>query len=285
MTVVAIANVLFDGRMRARFHAESSVQATELLLQERTPRHVSVAHPRAEEVRTLGTRQRYAAAGSTSTAHCALRHAADAYSFEWPLRRHAQQRRIGLQSLGRYRCDTLARRCHARRFRQLHLLARRGERRGLVGWLPTLRQSSPTVTKSPSPRIVLSSSARTRTLTTTMEVVVSPEDDAEVRRVSIANTGDCNREIDVTSYSELTLASPAADMAHPAFSKMFVQTQHVAKLGVLARYAPTTLAGRAGSLGCASPGRGRRSRRAAAIRDRSCALSRDADVRSMNRWQ
>ena len=51
MTVVAIANVLFDGRMRARFHAESSVQATELLLQERTPRDVSVAHPRAEEVK------------------------------------------------------------------------------------------------------------------------------------------------------------------------------------------------------------------------------------------
>ena len=36
--------------MRARFHAEPIVQATELLLQERTPRDVAVAHPRAEEV-------------------------------------------------------------------------------------------------------------------------------------------------------------------------------------------------------------------------------------------
>ena len=52
MTLVAIANVLFDGRMRERFHAEPSIQATELLLQERTPRDVSVAHPRAEEVGT-----------------------------------------------------------------------------------------------------------------------------------------------------------------------------------------------------------------------------------------
>ncbi len=51
MTIVAIANVLFDGIMRKRFHAEPSIQATELLLQERTPRDVSVAHPRAEEVR------------------------------------------------------------------------------------------------------------------------------------------------------------------------------------------------------------------------------------------
>ncbi|MDY6948671.1 MAG: glucoamylase family protein, partial [Pseudomonadota bacterium] len=51
MTVVAAANVLFDGRMRARFHADAMVQATELLLHERTPRDVSVAHPRAEEVK------------------------------------------------------------------------------------------------------------------------------------------------------------------------------------------------------------------------------------------
>ena len=51
MTLVAIANALHDGAMRARFHAEPIVQATELLLQERTPRDVAVARPRAEEVK------------------------------------------------------------------------------------------------------------------------------------------------------------------------------------------------------------------------------------------
>ena len=45
MTIVAIANALLDGAMRARFHAEPMVQATELLLQERTPRDVAVARP------------------------------------------------------------------------------------------------------------------------------------------------------------------------------------------------------------------------------------------------
>src|SRR5437879_13280978 len=50
MLIVAIANVLHDGAMRARFHAEPSVQATELLLQERTPRDVAVARPRRDEV-------------------------------------------------------------------------------------------------------------------------------------------------------------------------------------------------------------------------------------------
>ena len=50
MSLVAIANVLNDGVMRSRFHAEPIVRATELLLQERTPRDVPVARPRAEEV-------------------------------------------------------------------------------------------------------------------------------------------------------------------------------------------------------------------------------------------
>ncbi len=50
MSLVAIANVLNDGVMRNRFHAEPIVRATELLLQERTPRDVPVARPRAEEV-------------------------------------------------------------------------------------------------------------------------------------------------------------------------------------------------------------------------------------------
>src|SRR4029077_16578466 len=50
MLLVAIANTLLDGVMRARFHASPMVQATELLLQERTPRDVAVARPRAEEV-------------------------------------------------------------------------------------------------------------------------------------------------------------------------------------------------------------------------------------------
>ena len=50
MSLVAIANLMNDGAMRTRFHAEPMVQATELLLQERTPRDVLVARPRAEEV-------------------------------------------------------------------------------------------------------------------------------------------------------------------------------------------------------------------------------------------
>ncbi len=70
-------------------------------------------------------------------------------------------------------------------------------------------------------------------ITTTLEIVVSPEDDAEVRHLSITNNSRRTHDIDVTSYSELVLAPPAADLAHQAFSKLFVQTEYLARQGVI----------------------------------------------------
>ncbi|NMG74014.1 GH36-type glycosyl hydrolase domain-containing protein [Aromatoleum diolicum] len=57
------------------------------------------------------------------------------------------------------------------------------------------------------------------------EIVVSPEDDIELRRVRITNRSEQRREIEVTSYAEVVIAPPAADALHPAFSNLFVQTE------------------------------------------------------------
>ncbi|MGB6354239.1 MAG: hypothetical protein WBF21_09700 [Steroidobacteraceae bacterium] len=76
-------------------------------------------------------------------------------------------------------------------------------------------------------------SRRDGTLLTSTEILVSPEDDAEVRRVSLTNEGRQTREIELTTYAEVVLSPPAADAAHPAFSKMFVQTEFIAESGTL----------------------------------------------------
>ena len=60
---------------------------------------------------------------------------------------------------------------------------------------------------------------------THMEIAVSPEDDIELRRIRITNRSRTRRTIEVTSYAEVVLASPAADELHPAFSNLFVQTE------------------------------------------------------------
>lgn len=57
------------------------------------------------------------------------------------------------------------------------------------------------------------------------EIVVSPEDDIELRRVHLTNRGRTRRTITVTSYAEVVLAVAAADALHPAFSNLFVQTE------------------------------------------------------------
>ena len=57
------------------------------------------------------------------------------------------------------------------------------------------------------------------------EIAISPEDDIELRRVRITNRGRTRRVIEVTSYAEVVLATPAADVLHPAFSNLFVQTE------------------------------------------------------------
>jgi cyclic beta-1,2-glucan synthetase len=57
------------------------------------------------------------------------------------------------------------------------------------------------------------------------EIAVSPEDDIELRRITITNRSRTRRAIDLTSYAEVVLASPVADALHPAFSNLFVQTE------------------------------------------------------------
>lgn len=57
------------------------------------------------------------------------------------------------------------------------------------------------------------------------EIVVSPEDDIEIRRTRISNNSNRQRRIEITSFAEVVMAPSAADAAHPAFSKLFVQTE------------------------------------------------------------
>lgn len=57
------------------------------------------------------------------------------------------------------------------------------------------------------------------------QVVISPEDDIELRRLTLVNRGKQPRTIEITSYAEVVLAPASNDLAHPAFSNLFVQTE------------------------------------------------------------
>ena len=66
---------------------------------------------------------------------------------------------------------------------------------------------------------------RDHSLETHTEIVVSPEDDVELRRVHMTNRSRKKRVLEITSYAEVVLTAEMADAAHPAFSNLFVQTE------------------------------------------------------------
>jgi cyclic beta-1,2-glucan synthetase len=232
MSLVAFANALRDGVMRSRFHFEPIVQATELLLQERTPRDVLVARPRAEEV--------------SATAHVRELIPPVVRRFRTP---HDATPRTQLLSNGRYSVMLTAAGSGYSRWRDIAITRWREDlTRDCWGTYIFLRDEQtgavwsagyqPVGVEPDSYEAVFYEdhaeiTRRDRALSTSLEVVVSSEDDAEVRRVSISNLGVRARDIQVTSYAELSLTSQAADVAHPAFANLFVETEFVSDVGAI----------------------------------------------------
>src|SRR4029079_7427453 len=242
MTVVAIANALLDGRMRGRFHAEPIVQATELLLHERTPRDVAVAHPRAEEVESAFTvreleisavRQFRSAHQAMPEAHLLsngryavmLTSVGSGYSHWGNLGVTRWREDVTRDDWGSY--------VFLRDVESGEVWSAGYQPSGVE---PDHYEVTFTEDRAEFPR-------RDGPISTILDVVVSPEFDAEVRRVSVANAGSRARDIEITSYAELVLAPPAADTAHPAFSKLFIQTEYLTRIGAILatrrRRAPT----------------------------------------------
>ena len=226
MTIVAIADALLGGEMRRRFHREPIIAAVELLLQERHPREATAIQVRAEEVKAA-TEVRIVAPQTprrTDTPHTAapqiqilsngrysvmLTNAGSGYSRwnEFSVTRWREDRTLDDWGSYIYLRDTQANRIWS------------------AAYQPTRVEPDAYAANFSEDRVEFV--RRDRTIATTTEILVSAESDAEVRRVSLANMGGMRRDIEVTSYAEIVLGSGAADQAHPAFSKLFVQTEYV----------------------------------------------------------
>ena len=62
---------------------------------------------------------------------------------------------------------------------------------------------------------------------TRCEVAVAHDADTEVRRITLTNHGASPRTLEVTSYAEVALNQRRADQAHPAFAKLFLETEYL----------------------------------------------------------
>ena len=223
MTVLAIADAIGGGAMRRRFHNEPMIQATELLQQERMPHDVAIAEPMIQVPPAIT---------SVSDRLTSIQR-----RYDTP---HAFSPRTHLMSNGHYAVMLTSAGSGYSRWRDI-AVTRWQEDVTRDAWSSAvfLRDRTSGVVWSagyqpsgaePGKYDVVFSEGRAEitrrdgTITTRMEVAVSSEDDAEVRRISVTNHGPRSRDIEVTSYAELVLAPQAADDAHPVFSKMFIET-------------------------------------------------------------
>ena len=230
MSLVALNNCLNDNIMQARFHADPRVQAAELLLQERSPHLVPLDRPpeehKVEEApgrvvqtvvrryitpHTVTPRAHLLSNGSLSVM---LTNAGGGYT-RW---RDIAVTRWREDSTG----DGWGTFCYVR---DLTGADAGGAAFWSTGFQPTGRDAdSYEATFAPDRAIIRRREGGIETFT---EVAVSPEDDAEIRRISITNHSRSIRDIELTSYAEVVLAPHAADLAHPVFSNLFIYSSAV----------------------------------------------------------
>jgi cyclic beta-1,2-glucan glucanotransferase len=223
MTLLALDNALHDSPMQARFHSDPRVRAAELVLQERLPHLVPLKNPPIEKAEHIpSTRQLVAP------------------QFRRYITPHTLSPRTHLLSNGSYAVMlTNAGGGYSRR--QALAMTRWREDTTTDAWgsfiyvrdlengdvwsttyHPTRREPDEyEATFAPDRATFRRVDGQLEIRT---EIVVSPEDDVELRRVSVTNHGTTPRSLELTSYAEVVLAPGDADLAHPAFSNLFIET-------------------------------------------------------------
>jgi cellobiose phosphorylase len=225
MSLIAINNLLNKSIMQRRFHDEPRVKAVQLLLQERIPAAPQIAKPRAEET--------HIESFSRFTGNHHIRIYNDP-SLSTP--------RTQILSNGNYSVMMTSAgsgfsKCEERmvtRWNEDPIMDNWGQyifvrnineqKNWSVGYQPTeVRAKNYEVHFSEDKIEIL---REDQNISTHTEVIISSEDNVELRRVSLTNHSERIVDLEVTSYMEVVLTHPNDDAAHPAFSNLFIQTEY-----------------------------------------------------------
>ena len=223
MAIIAVNNVVFEGRMRTRFHSDPVIEAAELLLQEKAPREIPMIYAKTENPMRVDS-------GGFDDAPMRIIDK----PFKGPRTTH-------MMSNGQYALMVTANGAGYSRWRNLDVTRFHADAsEDFQGTFLFLRDMENGYWWSATGEPVRNLDEETKAvftedkaefyktandIKTVVEVIVASEFDGEGRRLDIINTSARDRIIEVTSYGELVLNSSANDAAHPAFAKMFVETE------------------------------------------------------------
>jgi cyclic beta-1,2-glucan synthetase len=232
MSLVALANCLLGNPMPRRFHAEPMVRATELFLQERVPSAAALVEPSDHEplpqvqnpegptlvsrrLTTPFTPAPRTHLLSNGTYSVLVTNAGSGYS------------RWGNLDVTRWRedvtCDATGQFCYIRDL-GTGLFWSAGHHP--VGRIAEQYEVVYSADKAEFRRL-------DGPIATHLEVLVSSENPAEIRRLTLTNHDRQVHELELTSYAEIVLEPHPADLVHPAFGKLFLETEWVPQQAAL----------------------------------------------------
>ncbi|HEY2842814.1 MAG TPA: glucoamylase family protein, partial [Bryobacteraceae bacterium] len=236
MSLLALANTLLEGTMQRRFHHDPRIQAVESLLFEKVPLvrmqlgdirpgTAPVREPEGEEP----TERTWT--GQATPVPRAYLYGNDRYAVMLN-NSGSGYSRWGDFDITRWRADTTLDPWGS-------FLYLRDVRSGAV-WSATLQ---PLAVRDPKISATFSADhaefrREHQEVETVLSVTVAPEDNIEVRRLVLTNLSRRSRQLEITSYLELAMSPHGADAAHPAFNKMFIETQYAEEGVLLARRRP-----------------------------------------------
>ena len=223
MILAALDNVLNEGAMVRRFHSEPVVQTAEPLLFERPAETAPVERP----TRTLG--------GRATTVRRRAR------IEPWPGMRSAALPQAHVLSNGRYH-TLVTETGSASRWKNVSLTRWEADTtlddRGFRLYLRDLEAGTVWSSTSGGGEVLFHAHMveihhTVGTISLTQRVCVAPEDDVEIRHLTLTNESGVRRHIELTSYAEVVLGDAAEDRRHPSFSKLFVESEYVPELHAL----------------------------------------------------
>lgn len=236
MILMAIANFLYEDIMVQRLHSDQRIQSVELLLQEQIPHAVPSQDPYAEDVKGV---QRLTAVPE------------EIIPWRVPVQTAIPQ--VNLLSNGSYNVLLSNMGGGYSSWREIDLT--RWQPDGVMDpwgtWIyiqemgadPRKQGGLWSAAHQPIPGNAADMQVtffahmavfrRTENeLTSTMQVTVAPDDPVEIRRIHLHNNIGRPRDLRLTSYGEVILAPQAADARHPAFNKLFIESEFIPELNL-----------------------------------------------------
>jgi cyclic beta-1,2-glucan synthetase len=233
MIMLSLCNYLCDNSMIRRFHADPRIETVNLLLQEQTPTRAPIEHPLPKEI------------GVIHPIHTAV--ALEA----WEVMPNAPYPQIHFLSNGDYGLLITATGSGYSRWGDVDLTRWRSDatldEHGFWIYIKDRETNQlwsggaqPTAAQPDQQKVkfhphMVEFMRNDDGLSMHTEIVIAPDADVEIRRITLTNHNDVTRDLELTSYAEVILSLQSADQRHPAYNKLFIESEFIENILIFRR--------------------------------------------------